>query len=120
VDHSHGHLWRDKWTALSGPLSLPLSARNRRVVRVRGNRSGQTIHTADPHGGAPTLSSNVNLHHTINFRAVSNDKMAPTSRGFPGGRNSLEKPPDLDPFFDDLTRAKSAKELKEHLETRVL
>ena len=32
---------------------------------------------------------------------------------------SLEKPPDLDPFFDDLTRAKSAKELKEHLETRV-
>ena len=35
-------------------------------------------------------------------------------------RYSLEKPPDLDPFFDDLTRAKSAKELKEHLETRVL
>ena len=33
---------------------------------------------------------------------------------------SLEKPPDLDPFFEDLTRAKSAKELKEHLETRVL
>ena len=26
---------------------------------------------------------------------------------------SLEKPPDLDPFFDDLTGAKSAKELKE-------
>ena len=35
-------------------------------------------------------------------------------------RGSLAKPPDLDPFFDDLTRAKSAKELKEHLETRVL
>jgi len=34
--------------------------------------------------------------------------------------SSLEKPPDLDPFFDDLTRAKSARELKEHLETRVL
>ena len=34
-------------------------------------------------------------------------------------RVSLEKPPDLDPFFDDLTRAKSAQELKEHLETRV-
>ena len=33
---------------------------------------------------------------------------------------SLEKPPDLAPFFDDLTRAESAKELKEHLETRVL
>ena len=33
---------------------------------------------------------------------------------------SLEKPPDLDPFFDDSTRAKSAKDLKEHLETRVL
>ena len=33
---------------------------------------------------------------------------------------SLEKPLDLDPCFDDLTRAKSAKELKEHLETRVL
>ena len=33
---------------------------------------------------------------------------------------SLEKPPDLDPFFDDLARAKSAKELKEHLEMRVL
>ena len=33
---------------------------------------------------------------------------------------SLEKPPDLDPVFDDLARAKSAKELKEHLETRVL
>jgi hypothetical protein len=33
---------------------------------------------------------------------------------------SLEKPPDLDPFFDDLTRAKSAKELKEDLETRVV
>ena len=33
---------------------------------------------------------------------------------------SLEKPPDLDPFFDDLTPAKSAKELNEHLETRVL
>ena len=32
----------------------------------------------------------------------------------------LEKHPDLDPFFDDLTRAKSAKELKEHLETRVI
>ena len=27
---------------------------------------------------------------------------------------------DLDPFFYDFTRAKSAKELKEHLETRVL
>ena len=39
--------------------------------------------------------------------------------GFPG-TISLEKPPDLDPFFDDLTRAKSAKELTEHLETRVL
>ena len=37
-----------------------------------------------------------------------------------GGASSLEKPPDLDPFFDDLARAKSAKELKEHLETRVL
>ena len=35
-------------------------------------------------------------------------------------RVSLKKPPDLDPFFDDLKRAKSAKELKEHLETRVL
>ena len=34
--------------------------------------------------------------------------------------SSLEKPPDQDPFFDDLTRAMSAKELKEHLETRVL
>ena len=34
--------------------------------------------------------------------------------------SSLEQPPDLDPFFDDLKRAKSAKELKEHLETRVL
>ena len=33
---------------------------------------------------------------------------------------SLEKPPDLDPFSDDLARAKSAKELEEHLETRVL
>ena len=33
---------------------------------------------------------------------------------------SLEKHPDLEPFFDDLTRAKSAKELKEHLETCVL
>ena len=32
----------------------------------------------------------------------------------------LEKAPVLDPFFDDLARAKSAKELKEHLETRVL
>ena len=31
--------------------------------------------------------------------------------------SSLEKSPDLDPLFDDLTRAKSAKELKEHLET---
>ena len=36
------------------------------------------------------------------------------------GIRSLEKPPDLDPFFDDFTRAKSAKELKGHLETRVL
>ena len=36
------------------------------------------------------------------------------------GITSLEKPPDLDPFFDGLTRAKSAKELKEHLEMRVL
>ena len=36
------------------------------------------------------------------------------------GLTSLEKNPDLDPFFDDLTRAKSAKELKEHLKTRVL
>ena len=34
--------------------------------------------------------------------------------------DSLEKPPDLDPFFDDLTRSKSAKELKEHLGMRVL
>ena len=25
-----GHLWRDKWTALSGPLSLTLSAARRR------------------------------------------------------------------------------------------
>ena len=33
---------------------------------------------------------------------------------------TLQKPPDLDPFFDDLTRAKSAKELNEHLEMRVL
>jgi len=33
---------------------------------------------------------------------------------------SLEKAPVLDPFSDDLARAKSAKELKEHLETRVL
>jgi hypothetical protein len=32
---------------------------------------------------------------------------------------SLEKPPDLDPLFDDLTHAKSAKELKERLETRI-
>ena len=36
------------------------------------------------------------------------------------GLNSSEKPPDLDPFVDDLTRAKSAEELKEHLATRVL
>ena len=33
---------------------------------------------------------------------------------------SLEKPPDLDPLFYDLTRAKTAKELKKHLETRGL
>ena len=33
---------------------------------------------------------------------------------------SLEKPPDLDLFFADLTRAKSAKEVKEQIETRVL
>ena len=33
---------------------------------------------------------------------------------------SLEKAPVLDPFFGDLARAKSAKELKEHLGTRVL
>ena len=33
---------------------------------------------------------------------------------------SLEKPPDLDPLFNDLARAKSAKELKEHLESRFL
>ena len=36
----------------------------------------------------------------------------------PGLACSLEKPPDLDPF--DLTRAVSAKELKEHPERRVL
>ena len=36
------------------------------------------------------------------------------------GITSLENPPDLDPFFDDLTRAKSAKELNVHLKTRVL
>ena len=36
------------------------------------------------------------------------------------GEGGLAGPPDQDPFFDDLTRAKSAKELKEHLETRVL
>ena len=34
--------------------------------------------------------------------------------------SSLEKPTNLDPFFDDLACAKSAKEHKEHLETRVL
>ena len=33
---------------------------------------------------------------------------------------SLEKPLDLGPFSYDLTRAKSANGLKEHLETRVL
>ena len=38
----------------------------------------------------------------------------------PAVGRSLEKHPDLDPVFDDLTRAKSAKVLKEHLETRVL
>ena len=38
----------------------------------------------------------------------------------PARSRSLEKAPDLDPLFDDLTCAKSAKELKEHLETRVL
>ena len=37
-----------------------------------------------------------------------------------GAARSLEKTPDLDTFFDDSTRAKSAKELKEHLATRVL
>ena len=37
-----------------------------------------------------------------------------------GDQRSLEKLPDLDPFFYYLTRVKSAKELKEHLETRVL
>ena len=37
-----------------------------------------------------------------------------------GVLRSFEKPPDLDPFLDDLTRAKSATELKEHLETRIL
>jgi len=35
-------------------------------------------------------------------------------------QSSLETPPDLDHSSDDLARAKSAKELKEHLETRVL
>ena len=51
-------------------------------------------------------------------RGVHTDK-ATASRA-PSAPTSLEKPPDLDPFFDDLTRAKSAKELKEHLEPRVL
>jgi len=32
---------------------------------------------------------------------------------------SLEKPPDLDPSLDNLTRAKSAKNLKEYLEMLV-
>ena len=36
------------------------------------------------------------------------------------GMPSLEKAPLLEPFLDDLTRAKSEKELKKHLETRVL
>ena len=32
-----------------------------------------------------TLSSKVNLHHAINFRAVSKDTMAPPFREFEGG-----------------------------------
>ena len=42
----------------------------------------------------------------------------PPPKALRGG--SLEKAPVLDPFSDDLARAKSANELKEHLETRVL
>ena len=41
------------------------------------------------------------------FEAIQHSKEAQHS-----GALSLEKPPDLDPFFDELTRAKSAKELK--------
>ena len=33
---------------------------------------------------------------------------------------TLEKHPDLGPLFDDVARAKSAEELKEHLDTCVL
>ena len=34
--------------------------------------------------------------------------------------NLVREAPRSGPLFDDLTRAKTAKELKEHLETRVL
>jgi len=40
----------------------------------------------------------------------SEEPEAPATRG---RSSSLEKPPDLDPFFYDLACAKSAKELKE-------
>ena len=50
------------------------------------------------------------------FKDIAGD----VQKAIEAGLVSSEKPPDLDPFFDDFTRAKSAKELKEHLETRVL
>ena len=67
----------------------------------------------------PRLKSKVDgfvLHsQRVNFRNL---------RGLLGRRRllarALPSSLDLDPFLDDLTRAKSAKELIEHLETRVL
>ena len=48
----------------------------------------------------------------LNHRELLPYRLVPAS--------SLKKPTNLDPFFDVLACADSAKELKEHLETRVI
>ena len=74
--------------------------------------------------GGRLLISEVLLHHHSHPAAVSflihasaTPRISPIEEP---ARVSLQKAPVMDPFSDDLTRAKSAKELKEHLETRVL
>ena len=60
--------------------------------------------TLHPTRWSTTLSSKVNLHHIINFRAVSKDKMAPTSPQNRGGRNPRSPPCTRSPQPDHSTR----------------
>ena len=65
----------------------------------------------------------VNFRRFCQLLATNAHKMAPrTGKGLQerARDNFVREGPSSGPLFDDLARAKSAKELKEHLETRVL